>query len=53
MPETDAPSTFRRPISRVRCSAVKEASPSRPRHAMKTASIEKLRKMRPCRVSFR
>ena len=40
--DTEAPMTFLMPISFVRCSAIKEAKPNKPRHAMNTASIVKL-----------
>lgn len=41
MPMTLAPSTFRMPISFVRLSAMKEASPKRPRQAITMATPEK------------
>lgn len=40
--ETEAPITFRIPISLVRCSAVKDAKPNIPRHAMDIARMEKI-----------
>jgi CCR4-NOT transcriptional regulation complex NOT5 subunit len=39
-----APSTFRIPISFVFCSAVNEAKPKIPRHAIKIAKLEKIMK---------
>ena len=39
IPETDAPRTLRIPISLVRCSAMKEAKPKRPRQEMNIAKI--------------
>ncbi len=36
--KTDAPNTFRTPISLVRCSATKEARPNKPKQEMKMAS---------------
>src|SRR5690606_7042589 len=46
---TLAPSTFRMPISLVRCSATKDARPKRPRHEIKMASTAK----RPARFPMR
>jgi len=48
--EIEAPRTFRIPISFIRCSAVKEASPNNPKPVMKMASKEK--KDLPVFVSF-
>ena len=38
MEKTDAPKNFRKPISLVRCSAIKEARPKTPRHEMNIAN---------------
>ena len=38
---TDAPNTFRTPISLMRCSAIKEAIPNSPRQLINIASIAK------------
>ena len=38
---TEAPTTFRIPISLVRCSATKDAKPKSPRQEIKMASIAK------------
>src|SRR6185437_4293814 len=39
---TDAPNTFLIPISLVRCSAINDASPNKPRHEIKTANTENI-----------
>src|SRR5690606_32489662 len=39
---TDAPNTFRMPISFVRCSAVKAANPNRPNPVISIASVAKI-----------
>src|SRR5450432_1256127 len=46
-----APSTFRTPISLVRCSATNEASPNNPRQEMKTARMAKKVERLPIRFS--
>src|SRR5882762_910749 len=48
---TDAPMTFRIPISFIRCSAVKVANPNSPRQEMKIATTEKAVKSLPVRCS--
>ena len=47
----EAPNTFRTPISFVRCSATKDASPNRPRQLIKMARMAKKAESLPVRVS--
>src|SRR5687768_18325235 len=47
----DAPSTFRMPISFVRCSATKEAKPNNPRQLINMASAAKIADNVPTRSS--
>src|SRR5215203_3697179 len=50
--ETDAPRTFRTPISFVRCTVENMASPNNPRHATKMATAAKKPKTFPNNCSF-
>lgn len=49
--ETDAPSTFRMPIYLVRCSAMNEANPNKPRQLIKMARKAKKLASLPMRSS--
>ena len=47
MRETDAPKTFRMPISLARCWVENDARPNNPRQAMRMARPEKLARILP------
>src|SRR5579871_4355861 len=49
---TEAPSTFRTPISLVRCSAINDANPNKPKHEINIARTEKNPASFPIRSSL-
>ena len=49
---TDAPNTLRMPISLVRCSAMNDARPNKPKHEIKMARMETIKESLPMKAVY-